>query len=319
MALSISIIIPCYNAGKTLPLLLDSLDGQLEKSDEIIVVDDGSTDASGELAKNRGVVVLSTGGRKGPAAARNLGAERSNGDVLLFLDSDVIAQGTLVGHVRGRFDDDSNLPVLSGMYDLQPANNGFFHHVKAAQCHAWFQNKTRFESLETACAAIRAEVFNKVGGFDESYGGADVEDFEFGYRLGMPIELDHRMKVAHHFPDFDTNLKNYYKRSYLWTRLFRKRKRFDSAATTSTEALNALLAPAFLILGFLAMIPDLRFAGWGAFALLILWVRSKWKIVKLLQRKFNLQKALFSLPYLFAGDLAAVIGAAAGLLSFQKD
>lgn len=318
MADSISIIIPCFNAEKTLPLLLDSLQNQLTATDEILLVDDDSTDRSKGIALERGITVFSTGGRKGPAVARNLGAEKAGGDVLLFLDSDVIAPDHLMKHLRERFASDSDLSALSGMYALQPANDRFFHHVKAAQCYAWFEGKTQFESFETACAAIRTDEFNRAGCFDETYSGADVEDFEFGYRLGRPIELDHRMSVQHHFPDFYTNLKNFYKRSYLWTKLFRQRKRFDSAATTSSEAIYTLLAPTALILILIAMIPLLHFAFWGAVILMLLWIFSKWKIVKLLQRKFGPIKSLLSLPYLFIGDLAAFAGAVAGYFSFEK-
>src|SRR5205085_70462 len=53
---------------------------------ECIVVDDGSTDESAETARNAGVTVLSTGGRRGPAVARNLGAKAARGEVLFFLD-----------------------------------------------------------------------------------------------------------------------------------------------------------------------------------------------------------------------------------------
>ena len=57
---------------------------------EIIVVDDGSTDASAAIAADAGVTVLESGGRLGPGGARNVGAAAAAGKILWFVDADVV-------------------------------------------------------------------------------------------------------------------------------------------------------------------------------------------------------------------------------------
>ena len=89
---SVSVIVPVYNVEEYLPQCLDSLVGQTLKEIEIICVDDGSTDRSGDIlkqyaAKDKRVIVLSEE-NAGPGAARNLGLERASGRYVMFCDPD---------------------------------------------------------------------------------------------------------------------------------------------------------------------------------------------------------------------------------------
>ena len=92
-----SLIIPVRNGAKTLPYCLKALQPQLNPADEILVVNDHSTDNSSELAAQSGVRVLHCPPeRRGAAAARNVGAEAATNELLVFVDADVIpAPGSL--------------------------------------------------------------------------------------------------------------------------------------------------------------------------------------------------------------------------------
>ena len=83
----VSVIIPAYNAEATLGRCLSSLHRQSRPPDEIIVVDDGSTDGTAKVAQRHGARIISQG-NAGPAAARNVGARAASGEVLLFTDAD---------------------------------------------------------------------------------------------------------------------------------------------------------------------------------------------------------------------------------------
>jgi glycosyltransferase involved in cell wall biosynthesis len=85
----ISVIMPCHNAGRWIGEALQSTSIQTRPPDEVIVIDDASTDDSVEQIKNSGVAVqlLRTNCRNA-AAARNLGIEAATGDWLAFLDAD---------------------------------------------------------------------------------------------------------------------------------------------------------------------------------------------------------------------------------------
>ena len=86
---SASIVIPVYNGARFLAQAIESCLAQDHRADEIIVVDDGSTDASVDIARGFAAVrVLELDANRGPATARNRGAEVSRGAVLVFHDAD---------------------------------------------------------------------------------------------------------------------------------------------------------------------------------------------------------------------------------------
>lgn len=97
----ISVVIPCYNGVGFLGEALRSIWEQTRKVDEIIVVDDGSTDGSAELARDAGVTCLSLEPNAGPGAARNRGISASTGDLVAFLDADDYWMPTHVAEVAG--------------------------------------------------------------------------------------------------------------------------------------------------------------------------------------------------------------------------
>jgi len=100
----ISVIIPVYNASKTLRRLAKSLATQIDKDFEVIFINDGSTDESGEILKeicktekNYKVITTKNGGA---AAARNLGVEKAEGEYICFVDSDDIISPNYLKKMR---------------------------------------------------------------------------------------------------------------------------------------------------------------------------------------------------------------------------
>ena len=85
--MNISVIIPAYNAQATLVETLASVLGQTRSPDEIIVVDDGSTDATADIAAAASVRVIRQA-NSGPAIALNAGVAQATGDLLGFVDAD---------------------------------------------------------------------------------------------------------------------------------------------------------------------------------------------------------------------------------------
>ena len=85
--MKISVVIPAYNASAFLPRCLESVFAQTLKPDEVIVVDDGSTDNTGSVAAELGAkVVLQE--NSGPSAARNTGIQNAAGEWIALLDAD---------------------------------------------------------------------------------------------------------------------------------------------------------------------------------------------------------------------------------------
>lgn len=194
-------IVPVYNSADTLKLCLERLKQSTTSPIECIVVDDGSTDDSVKVARECGVTVLQTGGRLGPAKARNLGAAQSTGEILFFLDADVCASSEAIARVQSAFREDSTLDALIGSYDDSPSSKDFLSQYKNLM-HSFVHQTGRREASTfwSGCGAIRRTVFMEHSGFDESYGRPAIEDIELGYRLsrsGRKIALDPALQVTH--------------------------------------------------------------------------------------------------------------------------
>jgi glycosyltransferase involved in cell wall biosynthesis len=84
----ISVVIPAFNAGKYLAEALDSVRAQTFSDYEILVIDDGSTDRTAEIASSYDGVLLLTQENRGEAAARNTGIRAARGKYVAFLDAD---------------------------------------------------------------------------------------------------------------------------------------------------------------------------------------------------------------------------------------
>jgi glycosyltransferase involved in cell wall biosynthesis len=182
----ISVIIPVFNDPDNLGLCLASLRDSEDRPLECIVVDDGSTDKSVEVARELGAKVLSTGGRLGPACARNIGARAASGDVLLFIDADVCVESGTIGKIRAEFDSDPTLDALMGSYDNEPSIPAFVSQYRNLLHHYAHQSSAgKAATFWSGCGAIRKSVFLDFGGFNEMYQAPAIEDIELGYRMAQ--------------------------------------------------------------------------------------------------------------------------------------
>jgi len=97
---TVTVIIPVYDGGEAFHTVLGAVLRASPSPDEVIVVSDGATDASADIAARLGARVIRRPTRGGPAQARNQGARAATGEILLFLDSDVLAHPGVIGRVR---------------------------------------------------------------------------------------------------------------------------------------------------------------------------------------------------------------------------
>jgi GT2 family glycosyltransferase len=164
-------------------------------------VDDGSTDESKEIALSSGALVLSTEGRKGPAFARNMGANHATADLLLFIDADVCVRPDTVSRVVAAFQADGAMSALFGSYDDHPAEPDFVSQYRNLMHHFIHQRSRReAQTFWSGLGAIRKKVFLEHGGYDTSFSRPAIEDIEFGHRLyrsGCKIILDPSLQVTH--------------------------------------------------------------------------------------------------------------------------
>lgn len=186
----VSIIIPTYNNRDYLKENIKSLYNQTYPKDkyEIIVVDDGSIDGTGqwvELQRNKYHCNLSYffQKNKGPASARNLGIRNSLGEIVAFIDSDCIASCTWIEEIIKGYDDNRVAGVGGRIKALPTASKISQYCVYIKMNEQPLINKTGIVYLITGNASFKKNCLNNVGGFDERYNFAGGEDPDLCYRL----------------------------------------------------------------------------------------------------------------------------------------
>jgi len=196
------VIIPARDAENVLPRCLDAIKNSSQIPYELIVVDDHSSDSTAEVACRSGARLLKTGAQSGPSAARNLGAGEASGDILCFIDADVVIQPETLERISSHLERDSSLSAVFGSYDDDPAEPNFLSQYKNLQHHYVHQKaKTEATTFWAGCGAVRRQVFLEVGGFDaDKYPTGSIEDIELGYRItgnGYRVVLDKNLCVKH--------------------------------------------------------------------------------------------------------------------------
>ena len=197
----ISVVVPVRNDPGHLRSCLEGLAASRRADDEVIVVDDASTDDSPAVAASLGARVLRMDRRAGPAAARNRGAEVARGEHLFFVDADVVVHPETVGQVAAAFAADPTLDALFGSYDRRPGEDNFLSQYKNLFHHFVHQaGSAEASTFWSGCGAIKRKVFLEMGGFDTSYGRPCIEDIELGVRLrraGRRIALRKEIQASH--------------------------------------------------------------------------------------------------------------------------
>jgi hypothetical protein len=199
--MTISVIVPVFNNAADLRECIAALARITTPECEILVVDDCSTDESAAVAAELGARVVMLGHNSGPATARNRGARLATGEILFFVDADVVVADGVVARVAAAFAEDPDLAAVFGSYDSKPRATGVVSCFRNLLHHYTHQtaNSEAF-TFWAGCGAIRRRAFESVGGFDERWTRPSIEDIELGYRLrdaGHRIRLDRDLLCTH--------------------------------------------------------------------------------------------------------------------------
>jgi glycosyltransferase involved in cell wall biosynthesis len=191
---TISVIIPAYNEELNIKDTLNALK-RLEGIDKIIVVNDGSSDKTAQLATEEGVMVLDLSPNRGKGGAMNAAVPLVDTDMVVFLDADL---GETAGQAWKILK-----PVVDGETDLciasfpPPLKRGGFGIVKGTA--AWLIRKVGKVEMQSPLSGQRAmtrEVLNSLSPFHEAYGvelGMTINALLQGFRvMEVPTTMHHK-------------------------------------------------------------------------------------------------------------------------------
>ncbi len=196
----ISVIIPAFNAESTLAECLARISQSTYEALDVVLVDDGSTDSTREIASKFAVRVVATEGHIGPAAARNLGASTAKGDILFFVDTDVMLRPDSIERLVRRLAE-TDVDAVCGVQAVDMRHRDLVSQYKNLWMR-WTYLRLRGEVplFYTSAAAIPRTLFWQAGGFDIGYTTPSLEDTAFGQklaRLGIRVQVQPDLEVEH--------------------------------------------------------------------------------------------------------------------------
>lgn len=195
MSISVSVIIPALNEERLLPGLLEALKRQSLPPLEIIVADAGSRDGTVALAEAAGARVV-LGGK--PAAGRNAGAAVAQGELLLFLDSDVLPPDDFIEKFIQEFDERSLDVATAG---ILPNSDSSADWLLAEAVNTYLELIQRIVPHAGGyCILAKRSLHEAIGGFDESLALAEDHNYvqraarvgKFGMVTGTRLSLSMR-------------------------------------------------------------------------------------------------------------------------------
>ncbi len=217
----ISIVIPAYNAGKTISACLEAALASHDEHFEIVVVDDASEDNTVALTRQFPCRLVALSRHVGASGARNIGAKQSRGGILLFTDADCLLQANTLTEVRKSVNGSKRDTIVGGTYTPCSEDGGFFSDFQSTLIHyAETKRAARPDYVATHAMAVERETFRRSGGFREAFLPI-LEDVEYSHRIrrtGVRLVMNPRILVGHIFNfSLVSSMGNAIRKSTYWT------------------------------------------------------------------------------------------------------
>jgi glycosyltransferase involved in cell wall biosynthesis len=189
----VSVVVPVFNGEQFLGEAIDSVLAQTYEPVQLIVVDDGSTDASAEVAEGyEGVAVVRHERNRGPAVARNRGIEKANGALITFLDADDLMKTERIEKQVAAIDGGADCVLALEEHLVEPGIE------KPKQFTAKRAPISDREDLwVTGSLLATREAIERIGAYDESMPySADTDYVLRAMETGLRVEmLDEKLTI----------------------------------------------------------------------------------------------------------------------------
>lgn len=229
---SVSVLIPCYNQAGHIRQVVSAALNQTHPPDEIVVVDDASSDGSVEILRQIPVRLICHEMNRGPAIARNTALQAASGNIVVYIDADAYADSHMIEALLSAYQWPSKGPVggvggraievnVKSLYDRWRTI-----HAKQDYGLTPHRNVTYLFGL---CMSFKREALVNVGGFDTFFPINAGEDLDVGYRLlkaGYRLHYTPDAFVYHQHADTEEKLKRIQYNWYYWSYLAKKRTGF---------------------------------------------------------------------------------------------
>lgn len=219
--------VPCYNGARWVAATVGSLWNQTRPPDEVLVVDDGSTDGSADLARAAGARLIRHAANRGLAVGRNTALVAARGHILAFIDVDATADRRLIETLLAHFD----TPQVAGVggQGIESHRETLADDWRARHARQWFgpHPRPRAPFLFGLCAAYRRAALYTVGGFNTDL-RTNAEDVDMGLRLrgaGYRLVYTPDAVVYHQRADTLESLVKTMERWYYWATVVRRAHR----------------------------------------------------------------------------------------------
>ena len=320
---TVSVIVPVYNGGDKFRECLASLSRLDPPPLEVIVVADGDTDGSWQVAQEFSFLVMRFPENGGPARARNLGAQVAQGEIIFFIDADVAVPTDLILKLGNCFQDPNPAAAVIGSYDDDPGEPNFLSQYKNLFHHFVHQRSSaRATTFWSGCGAIRRKVFFELQAFDEAYDLPCVEDIELGYRLGeagYAIKLCKDLQVKHlkRWTPKALIITDLFARAVPWTELLCRHGHLHNDLNLSRGS-RASVTLVFLALLAMLLMPWSAAAWLGVAGTLAALVLINLPLYRFFLRKRGLWFTLKALPWTWLYYLYSGVGFIIGVWRFAR-
>lgn len=219
----VSVLIPAFNEETTIRKTIESIKSQTYPVEEIIVVDDASTDRTGEIAQNLGAKVVRTPKNSGTKAkAQNFGLQFVNGEVVVTVDADTILAPNAIEKILPALSDGETISACG--FVLPQQRKTFWERARTVQYLYFIGLNKKAQAhwgvplVSSGCfSAFNVKLLKEIGGFPE---GTIVEDMVLTWRAYLAKKKVKLVPDAVCYPKDPENWKQYKSQMLRWNRGF---------------------------------------------------------------------------------------------------